>query len=287
MADENRSKLGIYTTVAAAVVIVAGTIYVLNSGEPDMPEPKPVAMTPPAQVEQTPAQIEPEPQIVEEAEPELPAEPEPVETPMVTAPPKPDKPALPDLNKSDALVKSDIESAYQRPQIDALFNQEDLIRKFVVFVDNAAQGSLAQQFSPVVKPKSDLKVIATSNDQYILDPQSFNRYDPYVSIFTLTNTETLVDYFKKFQPLINQAYEEIGYSGDDFEQSLIDAIDIALATPLVEGEIKLVAPSAMYKFADPELEALQPIQKLLIRMGPKNQLKVQAALEKIRKDLVK
>jgi len=62
---------------------------------------------------------------------------------------------------------------------------------------------------------------------------------------------------------------------------------LALATPLVEGEIRLVAPSAMYKFADPELESLRPIQKLLIRMGPENQLKVQAALEKVRKELVK
>ncbi|MCU4677159.1 DUF3014 domain-containing protein [Catenovulum sp. 2E275] len=281
MAEQNSSKIGLYTGVAAAVILGIGAIYFLSSdNEEPTPQPMPVT-TPPQVIEPEPVE---EPKLPEETQTELT---EQAEMPQITEPQKPAKPELPALNQSDDLVKTDIEQAYQQPQIESLFVDDDLIRKFVVFVDNAAQGSLAQQHSPVNKPKSDFKVIPADNNEYILDPQSYKRYDAYVSMFTMLNADTLIDYFKKFRPLINQAYAEIGYQDGKFEQSMIEAIDLALATPLVENEIRLVAPSAMYKFADPELESLKPIQKLLIRMGPKNQLKVQAALEKVRKQLVK
>ncbi len=287
MADSKGKNLGLYTAVAAAVVIGIGAIYFLNSDD-KVPTPAPMPVPAPAQIIEQPT---PEPEPVEEPQvnnqAQLPKAPQPAEIPQAQPAPKPAKPELPELNESDTLVKADIERAYQRPYIEALFNRDDLIRKFVVFVDNAAQGALTQQHSPVVSPETGIKVQAVDNNEFILDPASYKRYNSYVAMFTLLNTETLIDYFQKFLPLIHQAYEEIGYEGENFEQSLIDAIDLALATPLVEGEIRLVAPSAMYKFADPELESLRPIQKLLIRMGPENQLKVQAALEKVRKELVK
>ncbi|WAJ69129.1 DUF3014 domain-containing protein [Catenovulum adriaticum] len=290
MSEQSTSKTGIYTAVAAAVIVGLGAIYWVASDDedaikPEMPvQPVTVAPVPVPKVE-TPDAPNPEserPTLESQTDSSTKPESNPVAEPQKPAPPP-----LPSLNESDNLVKEDLQQAYQKPQIESLFDKQDLIRKFVVFVDNAGQGTLTQQHSPVKLPESDFKVIPVDDNEYILDPESYKRYDSYVNMLTLLNAQTLIDYFKKFEPLISQAYTEIGYQDRDFEESLIDAIDVALATPLVDKEIRLVAPSAMYKFADEDLEALKPIQKLLIRMGPENQLKVQAALEKVRKELIK
>ena len=58
-----------------------------------------------------------------------------------------------------------------------------------------------------------------------------------------------------------------------------------LNAPIIREPIALVAPSAMYKFADPELEALPDAQKLIMRMGPDNILKLKTKLQQIQSAL--
>lgn len=273
---------------AGVAVLAVGVGYLLFSGddEKQQSQPEPVAVeapkptyTPPPQIEK-PKPIEP---VVQQ--PAVKA-PEPMEIPEPEAA-KPPKPELPSLSQSDTVVKADLSSVYSGTSASPLFVNQDLIRKFVVFVDNAAKGDLMQKHAPVSAPVEPIKVVAADDNTYTLDASSFKRYDPYVSLLSMVSTDTLMDNLKKYQPLMDDAYEEIGYSNEAFVDKLIDAIDVALATPLIEKEIKLIAPSAMYQYADPQLEALPEIQKLLIRMGPKNQMKVQARLEQIRAELVK
>ena len=51
-----------------------------------------------------------------------------------------------------------------------------------------------------------------------------------------------------------------------------------LETPILEREVQLVPRAAFYEFADPAFEDLQPIQKQLMAMGPRNVRAVQASL---------
>ncbi|EWH09629.1 hypothetical protein DS2_11693 [Catenovulum agarivorans DS-2] len=274
--------------VGAGIAILAvGVGYLAFSGdEQEKPQPAPVVV-------ETPKPTYTPPPVVQPAKPVAPIEPVAEVSPPDTAdipepePAKPPKPELPDLNMSDNLVQTDLSQVYSGTQASNLFVNQDLIRKFVVFVDNAANGDLMQSHAPVSAPSDNIKVVAGEDNTYTLDASSFKRYDPYVSLFSMISTDTLLDMMNKYQPLLDEAYQEIGYTDQGFVNKLIDAIDVALATPVIEKEIKLVAPSAMYKFADPELESLSGIQKLLIRMGPKNQLKVQARLEQIRSELIK
>ncbi|MER2492976.1 DUF3014 domain-containing protein [Catenovulum sediminis] len=270
--------------IIAVIALIFGIfLFTSDDNEASKPTPVSVEVEPPKPIEEQPPIVE-QPQFtppVEAPEPSI------KEPPMATEVEKPLKPELPSLNKSDDLVKTDLDNLYQDTQAQKLFVNQDLIRKFVVFVDNAAKGELIQRHSPVQGPQSDIKVNPVEDNEYVLDPSSYARYEPYVELFSMANTNTLIDQLKKFEPLVQQAHSELGYGDTNFKETLIEAIDIALAAPLVEDEVRLVAPSAMFKFADPELENLPAIQKLLIRMGPKNQLKVQATLEKLRKELVK
>lgn len=284
--ETNTSSSNPLILIGAGVAILAvGVGYLMFSGEEETTQvkPEPIAIEAPKPTYTPPPQVEkPKPPV---QQPMVKA-PEPMEIPE-PEPAKPPKPELPSLSQSDTVVKADLSSVYSGTDASPLFVNQDLIRKFVVFVDNAAKGDLMQKHAPVNAPSEPIKVVAGNDNTYTLDASSFKRYDPYVSLLSMVSTETLLDNLKKYQPLMDDAYKEIGYSNQVFVDKLIDAIDVALATPVIEKEIKLIAPSAMYKYADPQLEALPEIQKLLIRMGPKNQMKVQARLEQIRAELVK
>ena len=52
------------------------------------------------------------------------------------------------------------------------------------------------------------------------------------------------------------------------------------------GPIALVQPKIVYRFADPELESMSAGQKIMVRMGHDNELRVKARLRAIRQALV-
>jgi hypothetical protein len=92
--------------------------------------------------------------------------------------------------------------------------------------------------------------------------------------------------YRRFYPLLQEAYEELGYPGQYFNDRLVAVIDHLLATPNVEEPIRLVHPSVMYKFADPKLESLSAGQKAMLRIGRENAAAVKAKLRAFRAEIV-
>jgi hypothetical protein len=77
--------------------------------------------------------------------------------------------------------------------------------------------------------------------------------------------------YKKFRPLLLQVFAEFSYPAEhQLEDILVKAAAEILAAPVIEEPIALVRPSVRYKFADKKLEALSPVSKQMIRMGPEN-----------------
>jgi len=66
----------------------------------------------------------------------------------------------------------------------------------------------------------------------------------------------------------------------------LHAIDVILATPIVVEPIKLTRDSVVYKFADPALESLLPLQKQLLRTGPENTKRIQQQATALREALL-
>ena len=85
---------------------------------------------------------------------------------------------------------------------------------------------------------------------------------------------------------MDEAYRALGRSENSVDQALGVALDVLLATPSVDGPIRIVpGKGATYAFADPRFETLTPAQKHLIRMGPENQRIIQTRLREIRDEL--
>lgn len=77
--------------------------------------------------------------------------------------------------------------------------------------------------------------------------------------------------YRDFKSLIQQVYLEFGYPADRrLEDIFLKAAAQILAAPIVDSLIDLVRPSVYYKFADEKLEALSPVAKQMLHMGPDN-----------------
>ena len=221
--------------------------------------------------------------IIEPEEPTAVEQPAELEVPAQRiVEPEPEVATLPALNDSDTMVVAKIDE-YLSDSVMSLLVTDDVIRRGVVFIDNLAQGKVAKKHNPVIKPQESFSV--TEGDILTIDPNSYERYTPYVKIFTSMSAAQVVRMFEEYQPLINDAYTEIGYGDDEFKQTLNDAIDLLLDTPEPEGALPLLRDSVTYQYAFSEWEQLPAAQKQLLRMGPDNMKKVKAALRNIKAQL--
>ncbi|MCJ8303392.1 DUF3014 domain-containing protein [Shewanella sp.] len=266
----NTNTLAI-VAVAVAAIIAGGAYYYFQASEP-VPLPVEVKDIIPEEPLVTIADI-PEPVIEDVIEPKI------IEVePQVQVEP------LPTLSNSDGYVHKKTVEIADGMKIEPLLVEKDLVRHFVVFVDNLAQGELARKVSPLKAPDRIFTVSDITNKTY-LNPDSYHRYDLYANFVANLDEQQLAATYKELTPLLEEAFEELGYGDMSFKQRLLQAIDIMLAAPVIEQAIELDGVSVNYQFVDPQLEALPNAQKLLVRMGPENTKKVKAALRKLKKYL--
>ena len=270
---------GTWIAVAAIVVIVAaGLVWWLTSGDDTTQQRQPVerSMEVPKQPE-TAAQPEPEPEPQAEPDDFEPVAETPSEQPQQ---PEPEQP-LPSLAQSTPVV---METLAQDEVDTQPLSSDSMIRDVVVFVDNLRNGMVVTEHAPVARPDGQFAVIELDDKLYI-DERSYDRYDNLVSWFTGIDNQVLIKNYRHFQPLISEAYGEIGYPDGDFTDSAIEAIDVLLATPEPDSLIEVEDDQVMYTYADPALEGLPPAQKQLLRVGPENMRKIKAKLREIKQQL--
>lgn len=217
---------------------------------------------------------------------------------------------LPLLDDSDDWLKIKLPEITWRKELLKLIIDEDMIRRFVVFTDNFAQGIIAYEHSPFVLPNAKFspeigsvsfqEVVkeskTTSSDSSLRStPQvkqnvwqwnenSSRRFSLYIDLLRSMDSEYLVQWYSEIKPLIDEAYSELGYE-DDFTNTLQDAITRILDMELPKSSMTLIRPSVMYQFADPELEALPDTDKLLLRLGRDNLLVMKSVLLELHEKL--
>lgn len=283
----SNSQLLLAAIAVVALIIVAVFVLANKENKPAdntkfrqdvvVPEetPKTVVNTARQQAEETKkaeitANVDPEPV------PEVIEEPVTNVTEPESRPAEPVEPVLPSLDDSDTSVRESVAS-YLSKQAMELLVTEDMVRRSVVFIDNLAQGKVAKKHYPVSKPADNFMVI--EDDLIITDPNSFERYTPYVNMLNSMSTAQLVRLYEQYKPLISEAYEEIGYNGNEFDYTLQEALGELLETPIPESNLPLIQESVTYKYAYAEWEQLSDAQKLFLRMGPENMKKAKKRLQ--------
>ena len=280
-----------YMVAAVLILVVAIAVKYFRPQEPELP-----VLDLPSATNEQPASVElPEPRypipapppVIEQpttetaaTEPGLPQE----EPTAEVAEPAPEKP-LPTLDGSDAAVREDLYTLAARQAIDSLFNLNRIIRRFVVTVDNLPRKHLTRsKYRSNQAISGQLRVEEDSNGIY-LSKDNYARYDAFVDLFESISNDQLIALYLHYYPLIQAAYDNLGYSAAYFNDRLIDVIDHLLQAPDIGGRISLVRPRVLYKYVDPELEALSAGQKVLIRIGPRNAARVKSKLRELRQVL--
>ena len=227
---------------------------------------------------------EPEPEPAppaEEALPESDAEPR-IRHPIGEA--EPPDPPLPALENSDDTLLNALTAFFGQSAVQEFFDVRELARRFVVTVDSLPRRQVPLRYR-LFKPVAGSFLTTGEGENYLTNPDNQQRYKSYVLLAEAVSTERLVAVYKRFYPLFQQEYVNLGYPKGYFNDRLVEAIDDLLAAPEIPGSIKLVRPKVMYLFADPALEELSAGQKVMIRMGADNAARVKARLREFRQEL--
>lgn len=197
--------------------------------------------------------------------------------------PAQDKP-LPALSDSDPAMQESLSGLFGRA-LDEHLVPTDIIRNVVVTIDNLPRKKTTPQRWPV-KPATGA-FAASGAEELTLSDANYARYASVVKLVQNADAGQVAAMYRRFYPLFQEAYVDLGYPEGYFNDRLIEVIDHLLETPEVQGPILLRQPSVVYEFVDPSLEERSAGQKLLIRMGPQNAAAIKAKLRELRAAVAK
>jgi hypothetical protein len=261
----------IWVGAGIVAVVVLGGIAYLQYGQPAEETPAPVVAAPSAPSAPAP------PAVAEAAQDNTPPSQD-----KIIAPPSSALPQLPDLADSDKPVQAALENLFGKSTLGNLLIPEKIIRRIVATIDSLDGDPVSLHLRPLRYVEGLPAVNAADDGGVTLSPENFKRYAPYVNTFKTVDAKAVADFYLRYQSLFQKAHEELGNTGQPFNDRLLKVIDKLLATPEVKAPIRLVRPKVFYEFEDYSLEERPSGQKILIRMGPANAAVVKAKLREIR-----
>ncbi len=261
---------------ALALLAAAAAIYLL------WPQLNPPAPLP---------EVVPVPQVVQQ----LPASAPPgaASAAVALAEPAPDAAvALPTLAGSDDQVKTELNDLLGKPAVLKLLQTDGFVRRVVATVDNLPRAHAPPRLWPVNPTPGRFTVDGAGR----IAPDNAQRYTALVLLIEAVDPARAAALYRRYHPLLQQAYEELGYPGRRFHARLVEVVDHLLATPQptgpivltlteVKGPIPSERPWVRYEFADPKLQSLSAGQRLLLRTGEANQRRLLGWLRAFRVQL--
>lgn len=169
------------------------------------------------------------------------------------------------------------------------------IGRIVATIDNLGREHATPRLWPV-NPTGGRFSTQRVGEQEVIAPSNGARYQAFVRLVEGIDTPRAVALYVRFYPQFQQAYAALGYPRAYFNDRLVDVIDLLLAAPVPAGpvgvrlvEIKspggAARPWTHYEFTDPAFEALPAGQKMMLRLGSDNALRLKAKLAEFRRAL--
>lgn len=206
--------------------------------------------------------------------------------------------ALPGLGDSDPLVTEKLTELLGRKTVLTFLQLDGFARRVVATVDNLARSHAPPKVWPVNPTPERFTVQRGGDGVETIAPANSQRYAPVVQMIESVDTARAVGLYRSLYPLFQQAYEELGFPGKYFNDRLVQVLDHLIATPVptgplavtlveVKGEVPSLRPWVRYEYANPAYEALSAGQKILLRVGPDNQRRLQAKMKDIRQKVAR
>ena len=241
--------------VVLLLVVSGGVVLLTGVWPPEEAQPKPpIPVVAPAPV---PVAVEPE---IEE--PTTPEPPPP--------PPVPVEEPLPRLEESDDAVRDALGDIPLGAAGQQYLIPGNIIERSASVVYLMAQGDVPYKLLPVSRPKAAFP-ISDDGTRVVTDPAGFERYDALTQWLQSLDLASLLSSLEWFIPLFREAWSYYGEDPAAFDMAVVMTLDLIITTPELDlSEARLIRKEAVWIFEDPAIEALAPIQKQVLRMGPDN-----------------
>jgi len=257
----------------ALVMLIAAALYLWRRQQPSAVEPQ----TPPPVAVAAPTGAQPAAPPASEPSIKHPIE-VPAEDQRSTAPPD---------------VEATLAELFGRKAVLSMFQTQDFARRFVATVDNLGRSRAPVAVWPV-NPTGGRLVVEKRDGNEVIGADNGLRYTPFVLLVETVDLRKAVAAYARLYPLLQQAYEDIGFPKRYFNDRLVEVIDQLLATPDVNEPLKVRLPEingplqperpwVLYEFDDPALQSLSAGQKILLRMGPVNERRLKGKLAELRR----
>lgn len=192
---------------------------------------------------------------------------------------------LPPLENSDALVRREVMAL--SPDFSEQLQTTELVEKYLQVINDFSQGQRLSKHMRFLRPPEPF-IAAKDGDGWYIPEKGYRRYDRLAKAFAEIEVARAIRVYQKMRPLLQQAYQEFAYPEQyRLEDLFKKAASEMIAAPVIEGRVALVRPSVRYHFADKQLEALSPVQKQMLRMGPENTRIIQKKLRELVQELVR
>ena len=196
---------------------------------------------------------------------------------------------LPPLDDSDGYVKKALVELVGHKAVASFLRLEGAVRRFVATVNNLASDQASAGLWPV-NPTPGAFETETRDGALFISSRNADRYVPFVRFADGVDSRRAVALYFRLYPLLQRAYEDLGFPGKYLNDRVVEVIDNLLATPKVTGPIRVKRVGAdaggsaggLYLYDDPALESATAGQKILLRIGTDNAAKLTAKLTELR-----
>jgi len=205
----------------------------------------------------------------------------PPASPETAAAPTP----LPPMDQMDPYLRGVIGALSTRPELARWLATDGLLQQMAVGIDRLSRGA---------SPASDLRVLAPTSGFAVegrgltrtIDPASYARYNGLAETVASIDPAAAAKVYQTIKPRLREAYAALGRTENDVDVAVQQALEVLIETPIPSSPVRLMeGKGATWVFADPALEALDPAQKQLLRMGPENASRIIEMLKQLQQHL--
>jgi hypothetical protein len=180
-------------------------------------------------------------------------------------------PALLEKVSSNALVR-------------AWLGEGNPIRRAVVILANVAEGVVPRKLLTPFAPGSPFSV-ERRGDRTVIGPESYARYDAVGDAADSIDARTFASVYRRLRGVLEPALRELGYPAGSLDVLTLRALKRVEGAPVADGDVAVRNEGGAWVYADPRQEKLGELDKQLLRMGPKNERRLQAKAREVREAL--
>ena len=183
-------------------------------------------------------------------------------------------PARLTLAQAETALPEMAASLSTHPAWSQWLKQGKLIQRLVRALDDISMGEIPLTSCAFLRSQEPFTA-GRQGGRLTQSAASAARYNAVVDSFCAIDPAAAAALFKRLEPAMQEALHALGYRDRSVRDLVRSAMATILAVPLPASAPELVTGDGkLYRWADPELEALNDVQKFFLRLGTDNMLKV-------------